>query len=235
MALALFDLDNTLLEGDSDYGWGEYMAQVGLVDAAVHRQRNQEFADDYRAGRLVMADYLAFQLAPLTRFPRETILAHRAEYVQTVIMPLIRPQGLEAIAQHRARGDTIIIITATNEFVTRPIAEALQVAHLIATQVEEIQGKWTGRSIGVPSLGEGKITRLQEWLASSNRTLHDEESWFYSDSINDLPLLSKVKHPVVVTPDPRLREHAIQQKWRIENWSFRSPSLSSVIYDSTIY
>lgn len=218
MNLALFDLDNTLLDGDSDYGWGEYMAEVGLVDGSAHRAQNLLFYEAYKAGKLVMADYLAFQLAPLKKYPRAELLHHRAEYIATMIKPMMRPQGLAAIKHHRKLGHEIIIITATNEFVTRPIADLFGVDTLIATEVEEIDGQWTGRGRGVPSFGAGKITRLEAWLQQHALTLAQCEAWFYSDSMNDLPLLTKVQHPVVISPDERLAAHAKLQSWPIEIW-----------------
>lgn len=219
MKLALFDLDNTLLEGDSDYGWGEYMAHVGMVDGEEHRAQNLKFYDDYKAGRLIMADYLAFQLAPLTKFPSQMLLEHRAEFIKQVVTPMIRPQGIAAIHRHRQMGHQLLIITATNEFVTRPIADLFGIETLIATEIEVVNGAWTGRGIGVPSFGEGKITRLESWLSVRNTSLSQCESWFYSDSMNDLPLMSRVQHPIAITPDKRLAEHAKIHHWKIEHWS----------------
>lgn len=219
MKLALFDLDNTLLEGDSDHGWGEYLASVGLVDREHYRQTNERFYRDYQQGRLDMAEYLAFQLIPLNRYPRELLLRHRANYVDSIIRPKLRPRGLDAIAQHRAQGHQIIMITATNEFITRPIADCCGVEHLIATQIEEQNGQWTGRSQGIPSFGVGKITRLESWLGLQGTSLSECESWFYSDSMNDYPLLSRVNHPIVISPDAKLCECAQNHGWRIEDWS----------------
>ncbi len=219
MPLALFDLDNTLLSADSDYLWGCFLVEQGLVDAEKYDQANQRFYDDYRRGTLDIGAFLRFSLKPLTEHPPERLQQLHRQFMQSHIEPVMTDTGKQQIRQHRDRGDTVIIITATNRFITQPIAEAFGVDALIATEPEMIDGVYTGEVSGTPCFQTGKITRLQTWLEDTGQTLDD--SWFYSDSHNDLPLLEKVSFPVAVDPDDELRRIATQRGWMIT--SFRRP------------
>jgi HAD superfamily hydrolase (TIGR01490 family) len=212
--LALFDLDETLLAGDSDYEWGQFLVEAGVLDRATYEARNKEFYDRYRAGTLDLEAFLDFQLRPLSWFSRVELDAWHAQFMASKILPIIRPGARALLDRHR---DAVqVIITATNRFVTGPIAAALGVPNLLATNLEEIDGRFTGRASGTPCFREGKVTRLYEWLASRRERLADyDESWLYSDSANDLPLLSLVTHPVAVHPDERLRAHATERGWPI--------------------
>ncbi len=213
MALALFDLDNTLLAGDSDYLWGRFLVELGVVDGDEYEARNQAFYDQYRAGRLDIQAFLAFSLAPLAQYPRARLEAWRARFLAQCIAPLILPAGRERVAAHRARGDVCVIVTATNRFVTAPIAERIGVDALLATELEEVGGRFTGRPAGTPCFREGKVQRLEAWLAQAG--LGWADSTFYSDSHNDLPLLERVAHPVAVDPDQALRRIAGERGWPV--------------------
>ena len=213
MALAIFDLDNTLLAGDSDYLWGQFLVELGVVDAAEYADSNERFYQDYLAGRLDNHAYLEFALQPLARHKPEQLHRWRSRFIEEIIAPLILPAARELIAEHRRRGDIPLIITATNRFITEPIAALFGIEHLLATEVEWANGRYTGRYVGIPTFREGKIAALEQWL-----TRHDADlvgSWFYSDSHNDLPLLERVDNPVAVDPDEVLRRHAQQRGWRI--------------------
>lgn len=214
--LALFDLDNTLLPIDSDYAWGEFTHELGWTDREAFRKRNDEFYEHYKAGTLDVHEYVRFATQALReRGEREADAAH-ARFMDAVIRPALREPALALVRRHQAAGDLTVIVTATNEFVTRPIAQAFGVAELIAVELERGPDGWiTGEIAGVPSLREGKVTRLAQWLAARGLAWHDVESTFYSDSINDLPLLERVDHPVATNPEPRLREIAVQRGWRI--------------------
>jgi HAD superfamily hydrolase (TIGR01490 family) len=212
--LALFDLDETLIAGDSDYEWGLHLVSLGVVDRETYQSKNQEFYDRYRAGTLVLQDFLDFQLYPLSQFPKAQLDAWHAEFLATRILPMVRPGARALLDQHR--GAVRVIVTATNRFVTAPIAAALGITNLLATDLEEVDGRFTGRADGTPCFREGKLVRLHEWLAARGERLADySESWFYSDSANDIPLLSAVTHPVAVHPDDRLRAHAEDRSWPI--------------------
>lgn len=213
MSLAIFDLDNTLLADDSDYLWGRFLIERGIVDGAAYERENQQFYDDYRAGTLDIQAFLAFMLRPLAEHPLEQLLTWRAQFIKDKIRPILLPKAMELLARHRAAGDTLLIITATNRFLTAPIAELLDVPHLLATEVEFAAGRYTGRSVGIPCFQRGKVERLGAWLAETGHTL--DESWFYSDSHNDLPLLGQVSYPVAVDPDATLAEHAQERGWPI--------------------
>ena len=213
MPLAIFDLDNTLLAGDSDYLWGRFLGEIGVVDEAVYERENERFYADYRAGRLDIMAFLAFALGPLSAHPRAQLDAWHQRFMDEKIEPLITPQAEQLIERHRAAGDTLMIITATNAFVTAPIARRLGIPHLIATEPEEVEGRFTGRVRGVPSFREGKVTRLEHWLAEQGVGL--DGAWFYSDSHNDLPLLQRVSHPVAVDPDETLLRHAQTHAWPV--------------------
>ena len=212
--LALFDLDNTLLAGDSDFEWAQFLIEQGVLDREVYEARNQAFYDQYKAGVLDIREFLDFQLKPLSRHPRAVLDAWHREFMSCKIRPIIRPAARALVARHA--GDLRILISATNTFVTGPIAVEFGIPELIATEPEERDGEFTGRVRGTPCFREGKVERLETWLASSGRTLASfSESWFYSDSLNDLPLLSRVTHPVAVDPDETLRAHAQRQGWPI--------------------
>ena len=213
MALALFDLDNTLLQGDSDYAWCEFLIDKGVLEGEAFREANDRFYRDYEAGTLDMQEYLAFQLKPLGEHSMEELYRWREEYVATRVEPMISPDALALLEKHRARGDELVLITATNRFVTEPIAVRLEIPTLLATDVEQANGRYTGRPTGVPTFREGKVTRLEEWLKETGHTLRG--SFFYSDSQNDLPLLERVDHPVAVNPDPVLRARAEEEGWPI--------------------
>jgi HAD superfamily hydrolase (TIGR01490 family) len=216
MKLALFDLDHTLLPIDSDYSWGVYTTDIGWTDNDHFRQRNDEFYAHYQAGTLDIHDYVRFSTqATRLKGAAEAARAH-AQFMQTVVVPVIQDQALALIDSHAQAGEQIIIVTATNEFITRPIATALGVSELIAVELERDASGWiTGEIKGTPSFREGKVTRVNQWLAEHQLTWRDAEITFYSDSINDLALLEKATHPVATNPDPRLRTLATERGWRI--------------------
>jgi HAD superfamily hydrolase (TIGR01490 family) len=213
MALAIFDLDNTLLGGDSDYLWGRYLAENAIVDPQSYHDTNLAFYNDYQSGQLDINAFLQFVFEPLAKNSMKDLLAWRADYLQQKILPIILPKGLELIEQHRQQGDTLLIITATNSFLTTPIAELLKIDNLIATDPEMLDGRYTGKVFGVPSFQHGKVERLQHWLDEHQEDLAG--SYFYSDSHNDLPLLEQVDTPIAVDPDDKLAEVARQRDWKI--------------------
>lgn len=216
MQLALFDLDNTLLAGDSDYQWGQFLIDVGVLDREQHTATNDQFYQDYKQGKLDIYAFLEFQLKPLNQYPRAQLDAWHAEYMDKKIRPMITEKARALVERHRQNGDVLMIITATNSFVTTPIAKAFGIENLIGTTPEEIDGKFTGRASGIPSFQEGKVTRLMEWLAARGQTLKDfDVTWFYSDSHNDLPLMKLVDKPVAVDPDPILQAFAEDHQWPI--------------------
>ena len=211
MTLAIFDLDGTLLEGDSDYSWGQFLVEKELVDLSVYQQANERFYQQYLAGNLDIHEYLAFSLAPLVDFSPADLTQLHKEFMAAKIQPMMQQKALDLIADHRQQGHFLLIITATNEFVTGPISAALGMDHLIAPVPEQINGRYTGKITGIPSFQAGKVTRLNEWLAQTGHTL--EGSYFYSDSHNDLPLLELVDHPVAVDADAKLTQIAKQRQW----------------------
>ena len=218
MTLALFDLDNTLLSGDSDHAWMEFLGRRGIVDAAHFNHLNDRFYTEYQAGTLDIQAFLDFQLAPLAAHPRAQLDAWHAEYLQERILPMISGHSRALVETHRQRGDTLVIITATNRFVTAPIAEVFGIPHLLATEPEETaSGDFTGRTVGIPCFQAGKVQRLRVWLETQGLEWGPslQDSTFYSDSHNDLPLLEAVARPVAVDPDPRLRALAEQRDWPI--------------------
>jgi len=216
MKLALFDLDHTLLPIDSDHTWGVFTTELGWNDPAVFSQRNDEFYAHYQAGTLDIHDYVRFATqAALERGAAEAARAHD-RYMDEVIRPRITPEALALVRSHQHAGDTVMIVTATNEFVTRPIAQAFGVHELIAVELERDATGWiTGEIKGTPSFREGKVTRVAQWLAQQGLDWDDVEMSFYSDSMNDLPLLEKAHHPVATNPDARLRQLATERGWRI--------------------
>jgi HAD superfamily hydrolase (TIGR01490 family) len=220
MKLALFDLDHTLLPIDSDYAWGVFTATIGWTDPVDFNRRNDEFFAHYKAGTLDIHDYVRFATEAVRRQGAKNAQAAHAEFMRTVVQPAIQPQAVALVSQHQVAGDEVVIVTATNEFVTRPIAQAFGVTELIAVELERDTaaggtGWLTGEIKGVPSAREGKVTRVAQWLARRNLTLADVESTFYTDSINDLSLMENVTHPVATNPDERLRAIAIERGWRI--------------------
>ena len=216
MKLVLFDLDNTLLAGDSDFEWAQFLIEQGVLDKELYEARNQAFYEQYKAGTLDIHEFLDFQLKPLARHARAQLDAWHADYMLKKILPIMTSPAKVLVERELADADLVAIITATNSFVTAPIAKAFGISHLIATEPEQMNGAYTGRVAGTPSFREGKIVRLHEWLASLGKSLGDfDQSWFYSDSLNDLPLLELVTNPVTVDPDATLHEHAVQCGWPI--------------------
>lgn len=213
MRLALFDLDNTLLGGDSDHAWGDYLCERGILDTATYKTRNDEFYQDYLAGTLDLSEYLNFTLEILGNTEIAQLDAWHRDFMRDCIEPIILPKALELIAKHREAGDKLVVITATNRFVTGPIVERLGIETLLATECEMVDGRYTGRTTDVPCFREGKVTRLNRWLEENQFSL--EDSYFYSDSMNDLPLLEKVANPVAVDPDPKLRAEAESRGWPV--------------------
>lgn len=212
--LALFDLDNTLLAGDSDYNWSLFLIKQGLLDEKTHHERNEQFYLDYKNGNLDIYKFLAFQLKPLSEHSVADLNALHAKYMDSVIRPMMTKKAQDLVNQHKAQGDLCLVITATNSFVTKPIAQAYGIAHLIGTDPEMVNGAYTGGVAGVPSFQEGKVTRLNHWLAERGQVLADfEQSYFYSDSHNDLPLMKLVTHPVAVDADAKLTDYAQQHGW----------------------
>jgi HAD superfamily hydrolase (TIGR01490 family) len=217
MKLALFDLDHTLLPIDSDHSWGDHIIDLGWVDRVYYKARNDGFYEDYKAGRLNLHEYIAFSAEAFCKRTEAEANAAHAGFMAKKVEPAIHQTALDLIEKHRAAGDEIVIVTATNEFVTRPIAERFGVQHLIAVELERGAGGWFEPRIkGTPSFREGKVTRVQEWLAARGATLDTvAHSVFYSDSPNDLPLLEAVREPVATNPSPELREMALQRGWRV--------------------
>ncbi|MBA4143077.1 MAG: HAD family hydrolase [Nitrosospira sp.] len=216
MNLALFDLDNTLLAGDSDFQWAQFLIEQRVLDREVYEARNVEFYEQYKAGTLDIHEFLDFQLKPLSRHSRSQLDAWHSQFMQDRMLPLIAPGARKLLNKHMLGGDLCVIITATNSFVTAPIARVLGIHHLIATEPEQKDGEFTGRVSGAPCFREGKIARLEGWMDEHNLTwMSFLESWFYSDSLNDLPLLNKVTHPVAVDPDATLKAHAEKNEWSI--------------------
>jgi HAD superfamily hydrolase (TIGR01490 family) len=218
--LALFDLDHTLIPTDSDHEWGRFMVKLGIVDAESFSQQNDRFYADYKAGKLDIHAYLIAMLTPLARYSRAQLAQWHAQYMHEVIRPAMLPAALDLVRRHQDAGDLCCIVTATNEFITRPIADAFGIDTLIAPEVETVDGHpdsaFTGRPTGTPSYREGKIVRTRTWLASLGKQLSDfEHSYFYSDSHNDIPLLEQVTDPIATNPDATLRAHAHAHGWRI--------------------
>jgi len=213
MTLAIFDLDNTLLAGDSDYLWGQYLIDKGIVDKNEYEQANDLYYEQYKQGSLDIMEFLEFALRPLARHDMQQLNQWHAEFMDTRIDSIILPRAKELIERHRQNGDVLMIITATNKFVTQGIADKLGINNLLATEPEINDGRYTGKVAGTPCFQEGKVTRLKLWLNDHKASL--EGSWFYSDSHNDLPLLKLVTHPVAVDADEKLLEYATQQKWQL--------------------
>ncbi|MGH8519213.1 MAG: HAD family hydrolase [Panacagrimonas sp.] len=214
MRLALFDLDNTLLAGDSDFEWAQFLIDQGVLDREVYEARNQHFYEQYKAGTLDIHEFLDFQLKPLSRHPRQQLEDWHRDFMRTRILPIITQKARDLVQSHVH--DARAIVTATNSFVTAPIAREFGIDHLVATEPEEAGGEFTGRVHGVPSFQQGKVMRVEQWLAEHGLDWGSfTETWFYSDSLNDLPLLDKVTHPVAVDPDPRLAQIARERGWQV--------------------
>lgn len=216
MRLALFDLDNTLLSGDSDFEWSQFLIEQGVLDRELFEAKNLKFYEQYKAGVLDIHEFLDFQLKPLSRHAHKVLDAWHEEFMRIKVRPMMGAAARALVAKHLAAEDICLIITATNSFVTAPIAREFGVPHLIGTDPEQVNGEFTGNVAGIPSFREGKVTRLENWMAERGWDWSSfSDTTFYSDSLNDLPLLSRVKHPVAVDPDATLREHAQRHGWEI--------------------
>ena len=214
MQLALFDLDHTLLTGDSDYEWTQYLVSKGIVDRTTHEARNAEFYEQYKAGTMDIHEFLDFQLRPLADHTRADLEAWHADFMETQIRPRLSQKARELVRKHLDAGDICAMVPATNSFATGPIARELGIPHLIATIPAQENGRFTGKPRGLPSFREGKIARVDAWLESMGLWWNNfQRSWFYSDSHNDLPLLLRVTDPVVVDPDATLRAYAENAGW----------------------
>ncbi|MCK5831841.1 MAG: HAD family hydrolase [Methylococcales bacterium] len=213
MTLAIFDLDNTLISDDSDYLWGQFLVDQGIVDKGQYEKANAKFFDDYKLGKLDIVEFLHFSLAPLAKNKPEQLYKWREQFVEEIIKPIQLKPAIRLVNKHRFKGDTVLVITATNRFVTEPIVKLFGIDNLLATTPEFIEGQYTGKFEGTPCFQEGKVTLLKEWLKDSTETM--ENSWFYSDSHNDIPLLKLVDNPVAVDPDEKLKTHAQKQGWSI--------------------
>lgn len=216
--LAIFDLDHTLIPIDSDYQWGQFLIDLGLTDAALHKAQNDRFYQEYVTGELDIHEYVAFQMTPLMALDLQEVIALRAQYQKDRIAPQLTPKAIELVRFHQDRGDLCMIITGTNDFVTRPIADAFGIEYLLGTQLEVINNRLTGKILGTPSFRDGKVVRLHEFLEQRGERLEQFASTtFYSDSINDIPLLERVTHPVATNPDKKLKAIAEERNWKILN------------------
>ncbi len=222
MTLAIFDLDNTLLGGDSDHAWGEFLVEEGIVDAGEYQKANDTFYQQYLDGELDIQRYLNFALQPLAQHSMSELLLWRERFMERKVQPMLLHKASALLDQHREQGHTLMIITATNRFVTEPIADLLGVDHLIATEPELVNGRYTGEVAGTPCFQDGKVTRLNDWLAACGESLAG--AWFYSDSHNDAPLLGKVDHPVAVDPDPTLKALARDNNWPVMSLRDKEPN-----------
>ena len=212
MALALFDLDETLLAGDSDYEWGQYLVSIGKVTAQTYASENKRFYEEYLAGTLDVYEFLNFALKPLADNRYADLVLWRDDYIEKRIKPIIKKKAHDLIDSHRRSGDYLVIVTATNRFITEPVKDILGIDLLLATEPEMKNGEFTGNIIGTPNFGAGKVARVKEWLETSQQPT--QGSFFYSDSRNDIPLLELVDHPIVVDGDEKLTQHAIQNNWK---------------------
>jgi HAD superfamily hydrolase (TIGR01490 family) len=218
--LALFDLDNTLLPFDSDYEWGQFLVRQGVVDGIDYAQKNEQFYADYKLGKLDIDAFLRFALKPLSEHPRAQLQQWHDAFMAEVIVGKLHPAAIALVKRHQDAGDLCCVVTATNSFVTRPIVHAFGITHLVATEPATVNNEatqmFTGAVYGIPSFREGKIQRVRDWLTSLGHVLEEmEKSYFYSDSLNDLPLLEVVSHPIATNPDPRLRAEAEKRQWPI--------------------
>ena len=213
MSLAIFDLDNTLLADDSDYLWGQFLVDKGIVDATFYEQENERFYQEYKQGKLDIHEFLNFALQPLANNSMQDLNLWRDQFIKEIIRPILLQPALDLINIHKQQGDILLVITATNKFVTEPIVNLYGIQNLLATTPEMIAEKFTGKVAGTPCFQDGKVTRLNHWLKETGHTL--DGSWFYSDSHNDLPLLKLVDHPVAVNPDEKLKHHADKSGWPV--------------------
>ena len=213
VTLAIFDLDNTLLGGDSDYLWGRFLCEKGIVDGRKYDRENLRFYEEYKAGTLDIYEFLRFSLRPLSEHDMATLAGWHQQFMKEKIEPIMLPKAAALLQKHRAQGHYLLIITATNRFVTEPIANALGVDELLATDPEIVNGRYSGGVSGVPCFQQGKVTRLEQWLQHTGNNLAG--SYFYSDSRNDIPLLEMVENPVAVDPDETLEDHAISKGWPV--------------------
>ncbi len=211
MTLAIFDLDHTLINEDSDYLWGKYLVDHHIVEPDYYKKKNEQFYEDYQTGSLDIEKYLDFSLRPLTEHSIEQLYSWRDDFVSTVIEPIVAKNTPQLIQKHKDDGHTLIIVSATNRFVTEPIAQLLGIPNLLSTEPEIINNQYTGKYIGIPTFKEGKIKALNEWMEINDHNL--DGSYFYSDSINDLPLLEIATHPIVVSPDERLKAISLKNNW----------------------
>jgi HAD superfamily hydrolase (TIGR01490 family) len=213
VSLAIFDLDNTLISDDSDYLWGQFLIDQGIVDKAHYEEANAQFYQDYKEGKLDVSEFLNFSLAPLALHNAEKLHQWREKFVIEIIKPIQLKPAIRLVNKHRFKGDTVMVITATNRFITEPIVKLFGIDILLATTPEFIEGQYTGNFLGTPCYQEGKVSLLNDWLESSSETL--EDSYFYSDSYNDLSLLQYVSNPVAVDPDEKLNSYATKHNWPI--------------------
>lgn len=213
MALALFDLDNTLIAGDSDHGWGEFLCRHGYVDADAYRRANDAFYAQYERGEMDIYEYLSFSFQPLVDNSAEQLEQWHRQFMAEVVEPMFLPKAQELVESHRQQGDTLVVITSTNRFIVAPIVAKLGIEHLLATEAEMVDGCYTGAVDGVPCYREGKIDKIQSWLRGRDESL--ARAYFYSDSINDLPLMAEVSDPVAVDPDSSLRAEAEARGWPV--------------------
>lgn len=216
MKLALFDLDNTLLPLDSDHSWSEFLIQQGALEADEFRQKNDYFFEQYKAGTLNIYEFLNFQLKPLSLYSKTELDQWHQKFMLEIIKPAIRPTAIELVQKHQKAGETCVVITATNRFITAPIVKEFSITDLIATEPEFLEGRFTGQVVGQPCFQDGKVKRLKQWLAERKQSLTAcDKITFYSDSINDLPLLEQATHPVAVNPDNKLKTIAQQKNWPV--------------------
>lgn len=213
MALAIFDLDNTLIAGDSDHSWGEFLVDQNIVDPQLYKKMNDKFYADYESGCLDIIAYLEFSLEPLTKFTLEELDKLHQQFMREVIEPMKLDQAETLINQHRLAGDRLLVITSTNRFIVEPICKSLGIDEIIATDLQILDGKYSGKVAGTPTYKEGKVERFNQWLKAQNIT--SEGSYFYSDSINDMPMLREVAYPIAVDPDSALRKEAESRNWKI--------------------
>ncbi|MDD5273854.1 MAG: HAD-IB family hydrolase [Methylovulum sp.] len=213
MSLAIFDLDNTLIGDDSDYLWGQFLVDQGVVDKDQYEAANARFYEQYKQGSLDIVEFLAFSLKPLAEHAPEQLYQWRGQFIRDIITPILLKPARQMIEKHRAQGDTLLVITATNRFVTEPIVQLYGIDNLLATTPEQIAGRYTGKFVGTPCFQAGKITHLEAWLTETGESL--QGSWFYSDSHNDLPLLQRVDHAVAVDPDAKLAAYAQTANWPV--------------------
>ncbi len=213
--LALFDLDNTLLAGDSDHAWGEFLIAKNLVEESRHRAENDNFYRQYQEGELDIHAYVKFTLSPILNYSEEQRAQLHREFMRESVLPMKLAKAQQLVDRHKSAGDCCVMITATNEYITAPIAEAFQICHLLATELETRDDRFTGNISGIPCYKSGKVEKLDQWLQQQDEEIDTSESIFYSDSINDLALMNRVAHPIAVDPDDRLRQTAEQNGWNI--------------------